>query len=223
MIRSPRSSSAFTLIEMITVIAIIAIIAGLILAVNGLVQKKSAMARAEGEIRTISSALESYKTDNGGYPQGGPITNPTATDLLDPRKAPGDATDTTSSGKMAQSSLYLYEQLSGDTDGNGTIDSTETSKNYLPDFFKQSRLGGPKINGKVTPIQYIMDPFGNPYGYSTAGLLVEQEYRTLLSTNASASRSVTNSKGTQGYNPTFDLWSTAGDTTGNTAKWAKNW
>src|SRR4051812_39474803 len=105
MIRSPRSSSAFTLIEMITVIAIIAIIAGLILAVNGLVQKKSAMARAEGEIRTISSALESYKTDNGGYPQ-----DQSKTDSLDARNAPGEATDTSASGKMAKSSLYLYEQ-----------------------------------------------------------------------------------------------------------------
>lgn len=218
MTRSPRASAAFTLIEMITVIAIIAIIAGLILAVNGVVQKKSATSRAEGEIRTISSALESYKTDNGGYPQ-----DPSKTDTLDARNAPGPATDTSASGKLAQSSLYLYEQLSGDTDGNGTIDSSETSKNYLPDFFKQSRLGGPKINGKVTPIQYIMDPFGNPYGYSTAGLLVEQEYRSLLSTNPTAGRSATNSKGTQGYNPTFDLWSTAGDTTGNTAKWVKNW
>lgn len=214
MIRPPRTSAAFTLIEMITVIAIIAILAGLILAVNGLVQKKSAMARAEGEIRTISSALEAYKTDNGGYPQ-----DPTKTDALDARSA----SDVSPTGKTAQSSLYLYEQLSGDLDGNGTIDASETSKNYLPDFFKPSRLGGPKVNGKVTPIQYIMDPFGNPYGYSTAGLLVEQEYRGLLATNPSANRAATNSKGTQGYNPTFDLWSTAGDTTNNPAKWAKNW
>jgi len=223
MIRPPRASAAFTLIEMITVISIIAILAGLILAVNGVAQKKSAYSRAETEIRTLSSALEAYKTDNGGYPQGGPAANTSATDMLDARKAPGDATDTSANGKLAQSSLYLYEQLSGDINGDGTIDSTETNKNYLPDFFRPSRLGGPKVNGKVTPVQYIMDPYGNPYGYSTAGLLVEQEYRQALSTNPSASRQAMNSKSTQGYNPTFDLWSTAGDTTGNTAKWAKNW
>jgi len=218
MTRPPRQA-AFTLIEMITVIAIIAILAGLVLAINGVVQKKSATARADAEIRQLSSALESYKTDNGGYPQ-----DLAKTDSLDARKT-ADATDTSATGKLAQSSLYLYESLSGDTDGNGTIDSTETAKNYAPDFFKPSRLGGIKDpnTGKVSPVQYIMDPFGNPYGYSTAGLLLEQEFRANLATNASATRPAQNSKGTQGYNPTFDLWSCAGDTAGLTAKWIKNW
>jgi len=210
----PPCRSAFTLIEMITVIAIIAILAGLVLATNGVVQKKSATARADAEIRQLSSALESYKTDNGGYPQ-----DPATTDLLDPRTT-GDATDTSSTGKPARASLYLYESLSGDTDGNGTIDPTETGKNYVPDFFKPSRLGGIKDpnTGKVHPVQYIMDPFGNPYGYSTAGLAAEQQYRVALSTNPNAPRPPT-----AGYNPTFDLWSCAGDTSGLSAKWVKNW
>lgn len=216
MIRPPRcsSSAAFTLIEMITVIAIIAIIAGLILAVNGLVQKKAASSRAEGEIRTISSALEAYKTDNGGYPQ-----DLQKTDSLDARNISA-ATNIGKTGVMAQSTLYLYEQLSGDQNDNGVIDSTETAKNYMPDFFKPSRVFKDPSDGKI---KYIMDPFGNPYGYSTAGLLVEQEYRRDLSTNPTAPRNAKNSANTQGYNPTFDLWSTAGDTSGNTAKWIKNW
>jgi prepilin-type N-terminal cleavage/methylation domain-containing protein len=218
MIRSPRRA-AFTLIEMITVIAIIAILAGLVLAVNGLVQKKSALARADAEVKDLSVALESYKTDNGGYPQ-----DANKTDTLDPRNG-SVAADTSSSGKMAQSSLYLYQQLSGDTDGDGTIgNGTDTGKNYAPDFWKPTRLGGTKdATGKVAPVKYIMDPFGNPYGYSTAGLLVEQEYRTALSTDPNAARKAQNSKGTQGYNPTFDLWTCAGDTGGNPAKWVKNW
>jgi len=218
MTRPPRRA-AFTLIEMITVIAIIAILAGLVLAVNGLVQKKGALARADAEIKDLSVALENYKTDNGGYPQ-----DPNLTDTLDPRNT-SVATDTSRSGRMAQSSLYLYEQLSGDTDGDGTIgNGADTGKNYAPDFWKPTRLGGDKDStGKVTPVKYIMDPFGNPYGYSTAGLLVEQEYRAALATDPNAARKVPNSKGTQGYNPTFDLWSFAGDTSGNPAKWIKNW
>ena len=56
MIRPPRLS-AFTLVEMITVIAIIAILAGLVLAVNGVVQSKGARARAEKSTRR---ALTSY-------------------------------------------------------------------------------------------------------------------------------------------------------------------
>lgn len=67
--RARKTSSAFTLIELLVVIAIIAILAGLILSTAGYVQKKGAMSRAEAEIAALSAALESYKADNGEYPQ----------------------------------------------------------------------------------------------------------------------------------------------------------
>jgi len=58
-------------------------------------------------------------------------------------------------------------------------------------------------------VQYIQDPFGNSYGYSTAN---------------SVSSAL-------GYNPTFDLWSTVGLTSNPppsgtdtiTPQWIKNW
>lgn len=218
MSRPPRRhAAAFTLIEMITVIAIIAILAGLVLAVNGIVQKKSAMARADAEIRDLTVAIENYKTDNGGYPQDAKFTDQLFP-MLNPLSVCNDST--TSTGTVAQSSLYLYKQLSGDTDGDGTIgNGSDTGKNYAPDFWKPSRLGGTKdATGKVSPVLYIMDPFGNAYGYSTAGLATEQTYRQQLATSPSASRPPA-----QGFNPTFDLFSCAGDTSGNTAKWVKNW
>jgi prepilin-type N-terminal cleavage/methylation domain-containing protein len=59
--------------------------------------------------------------------------------------------------------------------------------------FKPNQLAG---TGSST---FIKDPFGNSYGYSTLG-----------PTNG-------------GYNPTFDLWSTAGDTDGIHARWIRNW
>jgi hypothetical protein len=49
------------------------------------------------------------------------------------------------------------------------------------------------------PVIGIRDPFGNPYGYSTKMA----------------------SSGNGGYNPTFDLWSTANSTDQN--QWIKNW
>ena len=92
------------------------------------------------------------------------------------------------------------------------------TKNYAPDFWKPSRMGGPQTNGVLTAgLQYIQDPYGNSYGYSTAGLLVEENFRAALTTNSSATRPTTQA----GYNPTFDLWSTAGDTLGNVLKWAR--
>jgi prepilin-type N-terminal cleavage/methylation domain-containing protein len=216
MLHSP-SRQAFTLIEMITVIAIIAILTGLILSINGLVQRKAATARTETEIKTLSAACEAYKTDNGGYPQD-PTPTISATDSLDPALSANPA-------NYANASLYLYKALTGDLNANGTIDKTTNvdtdesgKKNYAPDFFKASRLGGVKTNGVVNPVQYIMDPFGNSYGYSTAGLKAEQDFRAKLATDPTATRIPA------GYNSTFDLWSTGGQTSSSgTAKWIKNW
>ncbi len=56
----------------------------------------------------------------------------------------------------------------------------------------------------ATPVTAIRDSFGNSYGYST-----------MRATG-----------GTGGFNPTFDLWSTAGTegaTAADQAKWIKNW
>jgi hypothetical protein len=54
-------------------------------------------------------------------------------------------------------------------------------------------------NGNVIA---LTDPFGNAYGYSTANQFNPNT----------------------GFNPTFDLWSTAGGTTTNDVpKWIKNW
>ncbi len=89
--RTLKISSAFTLIELLVVIAIIAILAGLILSTAGYVQKKGATSRAEAEIAALSAALESYKADNGEYPQvpnAGTNTNHLYGVLCPPTNAP---------------------------------------------------------------------------------------------------------------------------------------
>ena len=97
--------------------------------------------------------------------------------------------------KYKNASLYLFFQLSG-LDANQQ--AVANMKSYFA--FKPQMLGHPA--GNTTTIAYIRDPFGNSYGYSTAN-------------QASASA---------GYNPTFDLWSTAGGKTPtDVGKWIKNW
>src|SRR5258707_11100352 len=64
-----RAEGAVTIIELLVVIIIILILAGLILSISSYVQNKGARARAETEIAAMSAALESYKADNGIYPQ----------------------------------------------------------------------------------------------------------------------------------------------------------
>ncbi len=68
MLRKKRPGG-FTLIELLVVIAIIAILAALVLSTAGMIQKQGARARAKAEVEALSTALESYKTEYGDYPE----------------------------------------------------------------------------------------------------------------------------------------------------------
>jgi len=191
-----RCKAGFSLIELFVVISIIIVLAGLILSTVGYVQKKGERARAETEIAAMSAACESYKADNGIYPRDN--TTNQYTDTLDERQTT-DPTQTV----YQNASLYLYEQLSGDSSAN--LQPPATAKIYFS--FKPQMLGGTRdANGNLTSVSYIRDPFGNSYGYSTIQAATGDS--------------------TKGYNPTFDLWSTAGTTSGSATdlnQWIKNW
>jgi prepilin-type N-terminal cleavage/methylation domain-containing protein len=211
--------SAFTLIEMLTVMAIIAVIASLVVAVSGLVNKKAAVARADGEIRAYEAACEAYKVDNGAYPRNGD------TDDLDPRV---DAVPTQK--RYEKASLYLYTQLSGDMEPaeNPDFKPEADAKVYFP--FKPDQLATSKEGNKITKVKYIQDPFGQCYGYSTAASKAEAKYKEDLRKRPGTSRP----DKMPGYNvASFDMWSTGGSTskaTSSTSKgeidqtrWIKNW
>jgi len=190
---------AFTVIELLIVMAIILVLAGLILATSSYVQKKGARSRAEAEIAAISAALENYKADNGIYPRS------SATDTL-------NAQAHTSPDALPHPNLYddsskaLYGFLSGDNGNfNNVIDTPAEQANKGYFSFKPQMLGGTRdAAGNLTAVISIRDPFGNSFGYST-----------LKASSPTA---------TGGYNPTFDLWSTGGETgAGKEASWIKNW
>jgi type II secretory pathway pseudopilin PulG len=193
-----RLNGAFTLIELIVVVGVILILTGLVLSTTGYARKKGARARAETEVAAMSAALENYKADNGTY-----IRN-TDTDGLDAQASGNPCA-------YRNASLYLYKQLSGDTNAN--FQPPAGAKSYFT--FKPNMLGTSATTttdacgNTLTPttVSYIRDPFGNIYGYSTI-----QETGTT----------------TQGYNPTFDLWSTSALTTSPPSaadqnQWIKNW
>jgi type II secretory pathway pseudopilin PulG len=175
-----RYNAAFTILELLVVITIIIVLAGLILSTVGYVQKKGARSRAEAEIAAMSAALESYKADNGTYPRD-PIT-----DALESRSPAPSA--------YGPASLYLYQQLSGNDANRQPV---ANAKSYF--VFKPNQLNP---LDQALPVQFIRDPFGNSYGYSTA-------YQV---------------DPTKGYNPTFDLWSSANASPATDQnQWIKNW
>jgi len=181
-----RLNGAFTLIELIVVVGVILILAGLVLSTAGYARKKGARARAETEIAAMSAACESYKADNGAYPTSSDTNNLNAQTSFNP-------------SAYQAASLYLYNALFGATAGSRTPNTG--ARSYF--VFKPNMLFPAD---QTQNVQYIQDPFGNSYGYSTID------------------NPVANPNPTPGYNPTFDLWSTAsGTATNDVPKWVKNW
>ena len=102
--------------------------------------------------------------------------------------------------KYTNASLALYKLISGDTDNDAN--RVAEAKSYFS--FKPNQLAP---TTQTSAVLYIKDPFGNSYGYSTVKASVPT--------------------GTDGYNPTFDLWSTAGNIDPSNSpvqsQWIKNW
>ena len=191
--------AAFTIIELLIVMAIIIVLAGLILATSGYVQDKGKRSRAEAEIAAMSAALESYKADNGVYP---------ASTDIDPRTQADPTSATQSQYESASRALYIA--LSGDTNLDRTVttaDADPPGSGILPKTYLSFKPGMLSPTSQSASVVAIRDPFGNSYGYSTHG----------------------QAGGGSGYNPTFDLWSTAGKKKEDETpaqyqqRWIKNW
>jgi type II secretory pathway pseudopilin PulG len=102
--------------------------------------------------------------------------------------------------RYKDASLALYKAISGDADNDPT--RAAEAKSYFP--FKPNQL---EPTTQTQAVTFINDPFGFSYGYST----VKSSVPT----------------GADGYNPTFDLWSTGGEKDNSAtpvqSKWIKNW
>lgn len=213
--------AAFTLIEMLVVMAVIAILASIVLSVNGYAQKKSALLRAQGEIAAMSAACTNYKNDNGVFPQdvGG------ATNALCPVIHGNPA-----ASEYQKGNIVLYKALSGDAKP-GSDPEPPAGPNEKPDGRSETKayfeFRPNQLQRTATgEVQYIKDPWGNAYGYSTNAATAENTYRQKAEKNPNTKRPKS-----AGYNASFDLWSTAGVTSTamgdaletERARWIKNW
>ncbi len=192
-----RPAAAFTLIELLAVMAIILVLAGLILGIAAHANYKGSRARAETEVRALGAAIENYKVDNGTYPRN------TDTDTLNPQ-VNFDPAESGNTYKKA--SAFLYQELAGLHPSSGN-QSVAPTKQYFN--FQSNQLEiAPNAPGSVTqrtptsPYMYIADPFGFSYGYSTAYLKAADD------ASSGSTPGATPMPG-QGFNPTFDLWSTS--------------
>jgi len=212
-----RLPHAFTLIEMVTVVAVIIVLAGMVISVSGYVQNKGAREKTTAQLKNLQLQCEAYKVDNGTYPRDDKAT-PCPSDVLDPRIHFSPVSGS-SAPLYINSCRYLYSALSGDFEPAAAPDGQAEEHVYYA--FKRDELNFAKNgDGSIKTVRFIQDPFGNCYGYSTAAATQEAEYRKKLRENPTEPRPSQQ----QGYNPTYDLWSTAGGTSQTaTGKWIKSW
>lgn len=218
--RPQRNQSAFTLLELLTVIAIILILVGISVGTYGYANNKAARSRAEAEIRALAAACENFKTDNGEYPRVLPGQDPAnqwGPDKIDPRTMIGVASvdpQGNPNSTYVEANTRLYELLSGLSLQGAQLMDTSTPPVALKSYFtfKPNQLKR-SSSGQVL---FVSDPWGSPYGYSTA---------RFFDSNIASSGTAT-----RGFNPTIDIWSTSGRkaleyntlSTAN-ALWIKNW
>ena len=204
--RSPGStlqpSNASTRRSAMTIIELLVVIL-IILILAGLVLSVSSYVQQKGARARAESEIAAMSAALESYKaDNGIYPTDTTTQMLAPNADPQGGNP----GNFVNASQFLYKKLSGDSDGNPTTsDAANDTKSYFsfkPNMLKPNPAG---------PNTYIRDPFGNAYGYST--------FENVNPGNAN------------GNNPTFDLWSTCGETakkSGETfqqyqQRWIKNW
>src|SRR2546423_5261647 len=187
----------------VTIIELLVVII-IILILAGLILSISSYVQNKGARARAETEIAAMSAALESYKADNGIypTDPSATEVLQANADPQGGNP----ANFVGASRFLYKKLSGDSDGNPTTsDPTNDTKNYLA--FKPNML----TPNPAGPNTYIRDPFGNAYAYSTF------ENVTLGNSN--------------GNNPTFDLWSTCGETakkSGETfqhyqQRWIKNW
>jgi general secretion pathway protein G len=187
----------------VTIIELLVVII-IILILAGLILSISSYVQNKGARARAETEIAAMSAALESYKADNGIypTDPSTTEVLKANADPQGGNP----ANFVGASQFLYKKISGDSDGNPTTsDPTNDTKNYLA--FKANMLS-PNPAG---PNTYIRDPFGNAYGYSTFENV--------------------NPGNSNGNNPTFDLWSTCGETakkSGETfqqyqQRWIKNW
>jgi general secretion pathway protein G len=177
-IDSILNRSAFTLIELLVVIGIMAILAGLLTVGVNKAIKKAHIVRLQGDLQTISQALEAYKSDFGDYPR-----LPAEEASLNPggvaRNTPPVTYDT-GSNILCWALIAPADAGTDGADGPG-FTKTPAVKNGTT-YTQQGRKYGPYLDpgkfktqqtypttGNTPPVAYeILDMDGNPILYYVA-------------------------------------------------------
>ncbi|MCS7062697.1 MAG: prepilin-type N-terminal cleavage/methylation domain-containing protein [Methylacidiphilales bacterium] len=141
-----RQKAGFTLIELLVAMAVVGLLAGIIAGIAPLALEKGKRSRAQAEIAALELALQSYKDEQGDYPEA---SVPQA----------GEAYTTETSAYISAGNI-LYGALRG---GDPNIPPQATPSSPSIPVYYQAKLN----HVSSTPPYHFIDPYRRPYGYSS--------------------------------------------------------
>jgi general secretion pathway protein G len=132
-----KNQKGFTLIELLVVIAIIGLLASVVLLALNSARSKSRDAKRLADMRQMSTALELYYNDFGGYPTAAALLAPNYVAQLPTAPTPPD--NATGSACSAGNNTYTYVPTSPSYTGNS---STTVHPGYTYTFCLGAQTGG---------------------------------------------------------------------------------
>jgi type II secretion system protein G len=131
-----KSTSGFTIVELLIVIVVIGILAAISLVAYTGVQSKARDSRRANDIALITKAIEMYRVDNGGYPlcNGGTYQAGNGnsvcsvhllTGLLNDKYLGKEVLDPINSGN------HIYKYAAGFRNNSTSCGSYDQSQNYI--------------------------------------------------------------------------------------------
>jgi len=166
----PRISQGFTLIELLIVVAIIAILAAIAVPNFLEAQTRAKLSRVRADHRAIATALETYRIDNGLYPEQGDTTSNTPPTITDPNRVWGREGQRPTAWRLSTPIAYLSSTTSafGDpfftTFGKASTVNDTRYYNYSGDYGR-GRTYDASQDGSVSNFLAVSALLQNINGY----------------------------------------------------------
>jgi prepilin-type N-terminal cleavage/methylation domain-containing protein len=179
-----KQQFGFTLVELMVSIAIVAIVSAVGVVVYSSAQKSGRVSKRSQDLKAIQSALEVYKSANGGYPvvaAWGCVG--TALAALAPGYMPVIPADPLDAGNAAGANCYQYRGTANEykVRTNATIAAAASGPEMsTTQFQSQPNLIDPMLDGAA---DCTVTATGNPAGYPT-GWAVYSSTGTAAATNS---------------------------------------
>jgi len=192
-----KQRSGFTLLELLIVTLVMVVLAALVLGSMQYAKKRAALARTEAFMELIKTQLTQYQLDYGSYPD--------KSDAQFGMGAGWSYGENIGGGNYPEAidAVVLYRVLSGDYDGNGSINGTERAGIDIMETLNPGEVSSDyRVKQTASGLYYLCDAYEVPIQYRRG------DQPGAINTDS------------------YDLWSFADSgvySGASNANWIKNW